>query len=81
MNLISELGQETTYDFPNIPLLDHRTKRIAVGRSDEHSPEGGSKRLQRRRLAMEAVGNGSGAPQEEDADQTSLQLTRERVEV
>ncbi|KAF3523497.1 hypothetical protein F2Q69_00050208 [Brassica cretica] len=36
-----------TYHFS----ITEGTKRIAVGRSDEHSPEGGSKRLQRRRLA------------------------------
>ncbi|KAH0882569.1 hypothetical protein HID58_058665 [Brassica napus] len=30
-----------------------------------------------RAASTEAAGNGSGAPQEEDADQTSLQLTQE----
>ncbi|CAN7139759.1 unnamed protein product, partial [Brassica rapa subsp. narinosa] len=31
-------------------LITYTTKRIATSSSDEHTPEGGSKRLQRRRL-------------------------------
>lgn len=78
MNLIGELGQETTY-------ITSQTYHFSITETTEEN----SCRPFRRTLTVrwlqaastEAAGNGSGAPQEEDADQTSPQLRWEIAKV